>query len=152
SAFVPLLWRNGGFLDAPLSAWHRFWGLPGNAQDDPLGRDHSPQFRSLLRVVRANGKVVIDQGNGFGLGDASLTLKRGLIRATLRSALAARLGLKLPTGNPTLLLGSGNLDFGLSLDARYNVGRDILLYLNLGGVLMGHASHAPGAQGGMAQG
>lgn len=151
SAFVPLLWRNGGFLDAPLSAWHRFWGLPGNAEDDPFGRDHYAKFHSILRVVNASGKVVIDQGNAFGLGDASLTLKRGLIRATSRSALAARLGLKLPTGNPTLLLGSGNLDIGLSLDARYNVGREFLLYLNLGGVLMGPASHAPGAQSGMAQ-
>ncbi len=149
--FVPILWRNGGFLDPILRAYHRLFGLQGNGPDDPAGRDAYPMYRSILLIQDANGKTLVDQGNAFGLGETSLTLKHGLIRATPRSALALRFGLKLPTGNPTLLLGSGNVDAGLSLDLRYSVGRDINLYANLGGVLMGHASHVPNPQGGMFQ-
>ncbi|HLK56558.1 MAG TPA: DUF3187 family protein [Chthonomonadaceae bacterium] len=148
---VPILWRDGGFLDSLILGYHRLFGLPGNAEDDPAGRAAWPQYRSILRIVDANGKVLVDQGNGFGLGETTLTLKRSLIRATPRSALAARLGLKLPTGNPTLLLGSGSPDAGLSLDARYNVGREIILYGNLGGIVMGKANRVPGAQSGMVQ-
>jgi hypothetical protein len=151
SAFVPILWRDGGFLDGILSAYHHLFGLTGNSEDDPAGRDSYAKYHSILLLVDANGKTLVDQGNAFGLGEISLTLKHGLIPTTPRSALALRFGLKLPTGNPTLLLGSGNVDAGLSLDTRYSVGRDINLYLNLGGVLMGHANRVPNAQGAMVQ-
>lgn len=150
--FVPILWRNGGFMDGLLSGWHSLWGFPGRGDDDVLGRDAYPKYRSILRVVDSSGNTRIDQGNAFGPGDVSVTLKSSLIRTTPRAALAARLGLKLPTGNPTVLLGSGNADVGLSLDARYSVGRDVILYLNAGGILMGKASHAPGAQSRMTEG
>lgn len=151
SLFVPILWRDGGFLDGMLSAEHRFFGFYGNGPDNPAGRDALPQYQSLLRILDAQGKPLVDQGNAFGLGEVSLTLKHALLRATPRSALALRLGLKLPTGNPTLLLGSGNADTGLSLDLRYSVGRDINLYLNVGGVLMGHANRVPNPQDAMVQ-
>lgn len=149
--FLPLLWRNGGITDGLLRAYHRLVGLPGNAEDNPAGRDSEAQYQSVLQLIDRNGNVLVNQGNGFGLGELTLTLKRELTRTTPRAALAARFGLKLPTGNPTLLLGSGNVDAGVSLDARYSLGRDVIAYLNLGGVLMGHARHLPGAQSGMVQ-
>jgi len=149
--FVPILWRDGGFLDSIISAYHRLVGIPANADDDPAGRDHWPQFRSILEIVDTHGNVLVDKGNGFGFGDTSLTLKRSLMPATRRSAVAARFGLKLPTGNPTLLLGSGNVDAGLSLDGRYSVGRDLTVYAQFAGVLMGHAGRVPGAQPSMWQ-
>jgi hypothetical protein len=150
-AFVPLLWRNGGLMDPILSGWHRLFGIPGNADDNPAGRDAYPKFRSVLRVVDANGNTLVDQGNAFGFGDVSLTLKRGLVRATPRSAVALRFGLKLPTGNPTLLLGSGGFDAGLSLDARYNLGREVVLYGSVGVVAMGAAGRTPNPRKEMVQ-
>ncbi|HZP80205.1 MAG TPA: DUF3187 family protein [Chthonomonadaceae bacterium] len=150
--FVPALWRNGGFLDPFLSAWHSFFGLSGNAQDDPAGRGAQPKYRSILRLVDANGVTQVNEGNAFGPGDVSVTLKRELLPTTPRSALTLRLGLKLPTGNPNRLLGSGNVDAGLSLDGRYNVGRDILFFANVGGLLLGHANRVPNAQSAMFQG
>ncbi len=147
-----LLWRNGGFMDPLLSAYHGLFGLQGNGPDNPAGRDAYPQYRSLLLLKDAQGNTLVDQGNAFGLGETTLTVKRSLIPVQRRSALALRFGLKLPTGNPALLLGSGSVDAGLSLDLRYSVGREIDLYANVGGVAMGRAVRVPGAQPSMIQG
>ena len=143
---VPLQWRDGGILDGILSGYHSLFGFQGNGPDDPTGRDFFRKYQSTLLLTNAQGQTVINQGNAFGLGETNVTIKRGLIRQTGRSALAARLGVKLPTGNATLLLGSGNVDAGLSVDGRYSLGRDIVVYANVGGALLGHASRVPGAQ------
>ena len=140
-----ILWRNGGILDGIITFYHHLTGLPADAIDDPLGRDHWRQYRSILQVVSGTGRVIVNQGNGFGLEETMVTFKHSLIPPSHRSAVAVRLALKLPTGNPRLLLGSGNVDEGLSLDARYAEGRDITLYGNLGGAILGHASNLPGA-------
>ena len=149
--YVPLLWRNGGFLDSILSSYHSLVGYNGAQDDNPAGRDAYPKYQSRLVLADVNGNVLIDQGNAFGLGETLLTLKRSLVRPTPRSAVALRLGVKLPTGNPTLLLGSGSPDLGISLDARYSVGREIILYANLAGVVMGKANKLPEARSGMVQ-
>ncbi len=146
-----LLWRNAGILDGIITFWHHLFGIPANAIDDPLGRDHWPQYQSVLAVSGQNG-AGYSFSNGFGLSDTLITYKHALIRPSHRSALALRLALKLPTGNPALFLGSGNADIGADLDARYSIGRDINIYINLAEALLGHASHAPGAQPHMQQG
>jgi hypothetical protein len=145
--FASLEWRNGGVLDGIIRAYHHLLGLPANSDDVPLGRDHYPLYESKLQVIdTSTGRAIVNQGNAFGLGETMVTLKRRLISANRRSALAMRFGLKLPTGNPTLLLGSGNIDAGLTLDGRYSLGRELILYANLGYVVMGHASRLPGAR------
>src|SRR5207245_1215298 len=73
--YIPLLWRNGGFLDNILSGYHGLIGFAGNQDDNPAGRDGYPKYRSRLRLVDANGNVLADQGNAFGLGETTLTLK-----------------------------------------------------------------------------
>lgn len=146
-----LLWRNGGFMDPLLSGYHSLFGLEGNGPDNPAGQDAYPQNRSILLIQDAQGHTLVDQGNAFGLGETTLTVKTRLIPAQRRSALALRFALKLPTGNPNLLLGSGSVDAGLSLDGRYSLGRDIVLYANAGGTLMGSAVRVPGAQPSMFQ-
>ena len=139
AVYAPLVWRNGGLLDGILSGYHRLVGLPGNSIDDPNGRDFGRKYQSVLQIVDASGQTRVNQGNAFGVGEINITLKRGLTPQTARASLAARLGVKIPVGNPTLLLGSGAFDVGLSLDARYSLGRDIIVYANVGGVLMGRA-------------
>lgn len=149
--FVPILWRNGGFMDEILSWWHRIWGIPGRAEDNPAGRDSRPAYQSLLYLEDADGHTLVHRGNAFGLGEVSLTLKRSLLPSTPRAALALRFGLKLPTGNRRQLLGSGGIDAGLMLDGRYNIGRDLILYAGFGGILMSKAGRVPGAQPSMLQ-
>jgi hypothetical protein len=144
--FVPIEWRDGGFLDGIISGYHHFFGLPANADDSPAGGDTYPKYESKLQVTDASGHTLVNQGNAFGLGETVVTVKHTLIRTASRSALALRLGLKLPTGNPTMLLGSGSFDEGLMLDARYNLGRDFTVYGNLGYVMLGRATRAPGSR------
>ena len=145
--FASVEWRNGGILDGIIRAYHHLLGLKANSEDVPLGRDHYPLYESKLELHDTrDGREVVNQGNGFGLGETMVTLKRRLISANPRSALSARLALKLPTGNPTLLLGSGSLDEGASLDGRYSLGRDVILYGNIGYVMLGHASRLPQAR------
>lgn len=144
--FVPLLWRNGGILDGIIKAFHHLVGLPANADDVPLGRDHYPLYRSKLQLFDAQGRTVVDQGNAFGPGETIVTLKHRLVRAGERGGLALRAGLKLPTGNPTLFLGSGSLDAGITCDASYRLGREIALYGSLGYVALGKDRRLPGAR------
>jgi len=147
-----LLWRNGGFIDPLLSGYHSLFGFQGDGPDNPAGRDAYSQYRSLLLLQDAQGNTLVHQGNAFGLGETTMTVKHRLIPANRRSALALRFGLKLPTGNTTQLLGSGSVDAGLSFDLRYSLRREIVLYANAGGILMGKAVRVPGAQSSMAQG
>ncbi len=151
-AATALLWRNGGFLDGLLSGYHSLIGLQGNGPDNPAGRDAYAKYHSILLLTDSAGNPLVRQGNAFGLGETTLTARSRLLPANRRSALALRLNVKLPTGNPTLLLGSGSVDAGLSLDLRYSLGRDFNLYANAGGILMGRAVRVPGAASSMAQG
>ncbi|HXG23370.1 MAG TPA: DUF3187 family protein [Chthonomonadales bacterium] len=146
AVFVPILWRNGGFLDEIIRNWHSFLGIR-----DPGGRDISPDYRSILRATDAAGNTLVDKGNAFGLGEVLFTLKYGLTNPTPRAHLAVRLGLKLPTGNSRLLLGSGGPDAGLSLDGRYNVGREFIFFANVGGILMAKATKVPNPRRAMFQ-
>ena len=143
---IPLQWRNGGILDGILSGYHSLFGFQGDGEDNPAGRDFYRKYQSTLFLANANGQVVVNQGSAFGLGETNITIKRGLLRPNSRSALALRAGLKVPTGNPALLMGSGNVDVGVSVDGQYSLGRDIIVYANVGGALLGHASRVPGAE------
>ncbi len=152
AVFVPVLWRNGGILDGILSSWHSLFGISGNAEDDPAGRDSHPKYSSVLKIIDSNGHVLANQGNGFGFGDISVTYKQSMLSQNTRSGLSWRAGLKLPTGNPALLLGSGGFDIGVSLDGKYAFGKDITLYGNLGLVSQGSARRVPDPEKGMLQG
>lgn len=145
-AFLPILARDGGFLDPILSWWHRAFGLSVNGEDNPVGRLSLPQNQSILYLSDGGGAPLVDAGSAFGPGELILTLKRALVRPTPRAALAWRAGLKLPTGNPGLLLGSGAVDTGLSLDARHSLGKGVTLYANAGAALLGKPTRVRGAR------
>jgi hypothetical protein len=140
--YLPIQWRNGGFTDELIRLWHRLFGMPNPAV---------PSYRSLIRARDPSGRALVDVGSAFGPGDLSLTWKHEVVPRTSRANLAIRAGLKLPTGNPGMLLGSGAADAGVSLDSRYNVGCDIILYANLGQVWMGKATRLPSARRNMGQ-
>ena len=73
--FVPLVWRNGGILDGIMKAYHHLTGLLDDSDDVPLGRDHYPMYRSNREIIDASGRVLVDQGNAFGLGEMEVTLR-----------------------------------------------------------------------------
>lgn len=144
---VPLLWRNGGFMDPILRAWHRFFGLKAEH-----GASDLADFRSVVRLTASDGSNVVQRGPAAGLGDISVTLKRALTDGAGRLAVAARAGVKIPSGSASLLLGSGAVDLGLSLDAQYRLGREFMTYANLSGALLGRARRVPQARRTLLQG
>lgn len=139
SARIALEWRNGGFMDPVLSFWHRLFGIPADGEDVPLGRDHYGDFHSILFLREPSGKVLVDSGNAFGLSDVSVSVKHAFGTSAGAWNWAVRLLAKIPTGNPGLLLGSGHPDFGISLDARVNLGKQVALIANGGYVFAGGA-------------
>jgi hypothetical protein len=150
TAALPVVWRTGGFMDGIISAWHRVLGI-GATMDVPTGRDSYPQGQSIVYLADPAGRVLVDRGGAFGWGDLSVTHKWPVGRRTPRAGLAARLGVKLPTGNPGMLLGSGGVDIGAMLDTRYAVGRDTTVYAGLGGALLGRAASVPNRKPALAQ-
>jgi len=111
---VPLLDRDGGFLDGWIEQWHGWFGLP-NGGREAAARD---QFR--YRYERA-GAVLLDETAGdTGLGDVSLGL--GL---ALGDGAALRALVKLPTGDGPALSGGNTggaawLDLALPVPAGWD--------------------------------
>lgn len=140
---VPILWRDAGLVSGVLNAYHHLLGVP----TPPMGPYHTTEL-----VISPDGTPLVNQHNAFGLGETTATAKYALIRATGRSALAARLGIKLPTGNPALLLGSGSVDAGVCLDGRYTLGTHFRLYGDLAGIGMGPSTRLQYAEDAMFQG
>jgi hypothetical protein len=147
---APLLYRNGGVLDEMINAWHAFFHTKTSIDNRRL-RENVRPYASVIALADASGAQFTSQGNALGLGDVSATLKRELLRPSHRAGLAARIGLKLPTGNAGRILGSGAADLGLAMDGRYSLGRDFIAYGGLGGVAMGRAAVVPGAERAMMQ-
>lgn len=147
---VPILARNGGILDAPISSYHRVLGIRGDLDDNPDGRNRQPRGRSVLEYRTASGQSV-SADNAFGLGDVSIFLKRDLLQSR-GAALSLRAGLKVPVGSSSRYLGSGNFDAGLMFDARLSLARRVFLHVGAGAVGMGRANRLPDARRSMVQG
>lgn len=140
---LPIVARNGGILDGPIELYHRLLGLGGNGEDNPQGRSNIDRGRSVLFFQDADGNGV-DEGSAFGIGDVSFSLKRPLTQG--RFATAARIALKLPTASSRKILGSGGVDFGGGIDARYGVTRRLALYGTVGALAFGNADTVPDAR------
>lgn len=109
---VPLVGHAGGFLDNAIENWHDLLGL-SNAKRD--GSRNGLGFR-----YSGNGDALYELDSPtFGIGDIQLTLAAPLRRPGEDSglALAVRSSIKLPTGEPDELRGSGATDFSLGLHA-----------------------------------
>ncbi len=142
--------RNGGFLDAPIQAYHRLVGIQGNGRDNPIGRGNVPDNRSIFSFRDANGNG-IDAGSAFGIGDTDLWLQRQL--AANKFAAAVRIGVKLPTGSGAKILSSGGFDAGAVLDARYQFAPKVALFASASGAFFGDSeilnARRSGLQGGL---
>ncbi len=105
---IPLVLHSAGVFDRAIDDWHQFFGLPD------ANRDKSDFNNLTYGYTNADGvKHDITQSQS-GLGDIQVALQyaQGCF-ATADSTKADpmwRIGIKLPTGDPDQLLGSGEAD------------------------------------------
>ncbi len=142
--------RDGGSFDNAISFYHRLLGLPGDGPDNPQGRDGVARNQDRLFFQDANGNG-IDVGGENGLGDTTLSLKRQLSEGKFASA--ARVSLKIPTGSASKIFGSGGLDAGIGVDARYALAPNLALFGSAAALAFGDSdlpnTESGGAQGGL---
>ena len=108
---VPLLAHRGGAFDEFIADWHDVFGL------DTGGRQFVPHGRMAIFYAGDTGRggVHVDLERDVGaLGDASFGLGYAVRRMLLpNDGVAVRAAVKLPTGDPDLLTGSGGLSASL---------------------------------------
>jgi len=120
---VPFYAYYGGFLDPLVSSFHEALGLPN------LLRGQTP-YGLVDFQYRRGDQLVLAGTNSFGaVGDVAIDVKKTLYERSSRS-LAVRGAVKLPTGDPQNLSGSGATDFGLGL-AFDRIGPKYGVYMNL---------------------
>jgi Protein of unknown function (DUF3187) len=97
---------NGGFLDNAIDAWHSLFNLPDE------GRNFRPEDQLQFLLSRNNDTFFVLDHARSGIGDVQLKFAR-----TLRGErpLIVEAAVKLPTGDATLLSGSGSTDVSLTL-------------------------------------
>lgn len=132
SAELPLLSRNGGFMDPIIHWWHHTILSPQNRV-----RDNLPFGRTFIRIPGVG-----DFGSASGIGDLSLFARKRLSPNLIASA-----GVKLPTGSANDLLGSGGFDAGLNLEYRTMLGRKFQFDASIGFVAQGKPTVLRSARG-----
>ena len=125
-----------GFLDPIISWYHRTF----------------LRLHNIRNFVPYGGHVVYSPAGGpfsggFGFGDTSLFASKALGGESFVSG-----GLKLPTGNPGELLGSGSVDAGISGQTGWRLGRKLGLTVNGAAVAQGSATRLHHTRGLVLQG
>ena len=138
---LPVEARDGGILDGLIEAYHGLLGVD-HTVDVENGRDAYPEYRSILSLVSPSGVTEVDQHSAFGLGDVSFEVKQSVAQSS-RFDSAIRLGLKLPTGESSDLIGSGSTDAGVDFDFDWHVSNHFILFGDLGEVWMGRDTKLP---------
>lgn len=142
---IPYVSHSGGMLDGFIRNWHDTFGLPqggrAGAADDVLDYQYVRDGQMLISQTR----------EGEGVGDVRLSGGWQLLRpgADDSSAVALRASLKLPTGDSTLLHGSGGTDLALWLTGAYGgygLGPSASVYGGFGVLLMNQGDVLPEQQ------
>lgn len=105
---LPWVLHQSGGLDRLIDRWHSVFGLPDGV------RAELPADRLAFRYYRAGAEALVLEDNTAGIGDVRLTAAWQLA-AGPSSAHALRVGVKLPTGDPAKLTGSGAADLGIGI-------------------------------------
>jgi len=105
---VPWIAHNRGFMDNFIEGWHDTFGLTNNE------RNKTPSNNLNYQYSLNNNPVTTINSATQGIGDIRLFAARQL-QTTADSALSLHLSLKLPSGNPDQLHGSGATDLSASL-------------------------------------
>jgi hypothetical protein len=104
----PLIHRGGGVLDPFINWWHI------SVVDHRAPQRERTAFG--LNSFRLHDGTQVSAGTGFGDLVASYSF---------RAPGQPQISLKLPTGNPNLLLGSGGFDLGISAEKTWQIAPNI---------------------------
>ena len=99
---VPYIDHSEGFLDNVIYEFHDLVGLSNSTREGP-----DDQF--LISFARDGTTLFEMDSPASGIGDVQLTAAMALVKVTLRA------GIKLPTGDPDKLTGSGAADVSLGV-------------------------------------
>lgn len=136
---LPWVRHSGGFLDGFIVDWHKLWGFPQN------GRDKAPRNRIEYRYTR-NGNTLLDlDSTADGPGDVVLSARRRLLDGA-RTAMVFDTQVKLPTGDPRKLTGSGAADAGAGLEVSRRWRRRWFSSFDAGAVYLGEGDVLPALQ------
>lgn len=107
---LPWIHHGGGTLDGFIINWHDLWGFPQH------GRDEAPRGRLDYHYSRDGRRLVDVHDATGGPGDLVVSVDRRLADAAVLHT-----QVKLPTGDPDKLTGSGAADAaaGLELSRRW---------------------------------
>lgn len=134
---VPLIDRSGGFLDPIIDGWHK--GVLG--WSDPV-RNSTPFGQCAITLGGA-----YHFAGATGIGDVSVGFAKALNPLT-----TVRAAIELPSGNASQLIGSGGLDFGVSVDHRFKLSRRWELQVQAAVVAQGKDPAVPHARSAALQG
>ncbi|RMF83781.1 MAG: DUF3187 family protein [Nitrospinota bacterium] len=137
---IPFIARWGGFLDRFIEGVERVVNKLNPA------RKRGPVNTVRFHLQR-NGELIFSRGeSALGISDLVLSGK-GLLweEGETYPALAARLQIKLPTGDEERLLGSGKTDIGVGLVAQKTLWR-FTLYSNLNYIMPGEVFAGKGLE------
>lgn len=117
---LPLLSHQEGFLDNAIENWHDTFGMSNSKRRGPGDQ--------LLFLYEGAGSERFELGApASGLGDIRFSAALSIVEATETDgvSIAIRSGIKVPTGDPDELLGSGATDVSIGLYAsrKYVFGR-----------------------------
>jgi Protein of unknown function (DUF3187) len=116
---LPLLMHTTGFLDGPIDSYHDWFHFPDGGRSAFAQNQYVVGYTDGVRMV-----FLEDSPGGVRIGDLVLTGRFALLRAgSGRHALAGSLSVKLPTGNPERLDGSGHADYGAGIEASWTLTR-----------------------------
>ena len=138
SVMIPIEARDGGMLDKLIANYHVLIGDTHTTPDDSVGRRHVASYHSEVFFTQPGGTHVVDLHPAAGLGDTQVTLKKALW-SNGGTAGAIRVGVKLPTGQSSTLLGSGGVDSGVDFDAQASFSSRLAAFVNVSYVWMSKA-------------
>lgn len=130
AVYVPVLARNGGFLDEAINTWHRWFGFKGG------GRTNHRNYQVREWIARDGKTFVWLDTPAIGVGDVVVEGRKALGRSG-RSFWTVRALLKLPTGDAAQQFGSGALDTGVGVICTYRGSSRLVWHGNLSLVWVG---------------
>jgi len=105
-AELPYYRLGGGVLDDVIDGWHSAFAMPDG------GRNNRPEGQLLFRLADADGEFLAIDRAQSGSGDLQLKVARALGPAR---QFVVQASVKVPTGDPDSLAGSGSADWALTL-------------------------------------
>ena len=140
---LPLVSHTDGFMDDMIEGWHDIFGMSNTKRKGP-----SNQLAFLYQ--RDGVDLYALDSPASGVGDLQLTAAMPIRpRIDGKTRLTIRSSLKLPTGDPDKLLGSGGTDFAIGLYATSNrtlFNRPLDLHGFVGGLALGDSDVLPSLQ------